>query len=157
MFVKSFLLLLLSAIFLLVSNSTKAQESKLVPYGEWGSAPYKQTVKLNGYYYVSTRDSNRIDVLDPTQEGEASLIEKFSLSEGDNSGIRAIEIFNDHLVVVTSGELSIYRANGITDFTLKYSINLGGNYYEDNKGIVVSDKIYIVSDTQIFIRSVLGR
>ena len=151
MFVKSFLLLLLSAIFLLVSNSTKAQESKLVPYGEWGSAPYKQTVKLNGYYYVSTRDSNRIDVLDPTQEGEASLIEKFSLSEGDNSGIRAIEIFNDHLVVVTSGELSIYRANGITDFTLKYSINLGGNYYEDNKGIVVSDKIYIVSDTQIFI------
>jgi hypothetical protein len=150
MFVKSFLLLLLSATLLLLSNLTTAQESKLIPYGEWGSASYKQTVTLNGYYYVSTRNSNHIDVIDPTKEGEASLIEKFSFSEENNTAIQAIEIFNDHLVIVTANELSIYSSNGITDFTLEYSISLG-DYYSENNGVIVSDKIYIVSGTQIFI------
>lgn len=156
MCVKSFLILLLSATCLLVSNPAKSQESKLISFGEWGSAPYKQTVKLNGYYYVAVRDSNRIEVIDPSKEGEASLVESFSINESYNSEIRAIEKFNEHLVIVTANELSIYSSNGITDFTLEYAINLGDNYYEDNNGVVVSDKIYIVNGTQIFIIDVIN-
>ena len=151
MFVKYFLVLLLSATFLLVSNSTSAQESKLIPYGEWGSAPYKHMVKFNGYYYVSTRNSNRIDVIDPTKEGEASLIEKFSLSEGNNSNTQVIDKFNEHLIIVTGDKLSIYSNNDITDFTLTFSINLSDGYYEDTDGIFVSDKIYLISGKQIFV------
>ncbi|MDO6446263.1 Ig-like domain-containing protein [Colwellia sp. 1_MG-2023] len=148
---KYFLLLLLSATFLLVSNLISAQESKLIPYGEWGSASYKHMVKLSGYYYVSTHNSNRIDVIDPTKEGEASLIERFSLSEGNNSNIQVIEKFNEYLVIVTASKFSIFSKNDITDFTLEFSINLNDGFYADRDNMYVRDKIYIVSGKQIFI------
>lgn len=105
--------------FFMLPAMVFAKEASFIHISESGSSRYVDMVEIGDYTYFLQRDSDTLDVYDRTASGKDMLLGHISFP----AEIRTLHKFEDKLVVVMIGTLTLYNVNGTAEPERVYSFS----------------------------------